>query len=52
MVLKSLQSTVICMVEWFKNDKYSVNMVLEKLKMTVSMIIAKIYIDSTMTVLK
>ena len=52
MVLKSLSNTVICMVEQFKNDKYSVNAVLEKLKMTVSMIIVKMYNDSIMMVLK
>ena len=34
------------MVDWFKNDKYSINAVLKKLKMTVSMIIMKIYNDS------
>ena len=39
-------------MEQFKNDKYSVNTVLEKLRMTVSMITMKIYKDSIMTVLK
>ena len=43
MVLKSLWYTVIYMVNQFKNDKYSANMVLKKLKMIVSMIIMEIY---------
>ena len=34
------------MVDQFKNDKYSANVVLKKLKMTISMIIMEIYNDS------
>ena len=36
----------ICMVDQFKNDKYSTNAVLKKLKMTVSTMIMEIYNDS------
>ena len=54
-ILNSIEKLTIysnIAVNWFKNNKYSANEVLKKLKMTVSRIIMEIYNDSITMVLE